>query len=235
MNTNIIYRLIAPNGKSYIGMTIRGMKRINEHKNSKSNFTIDRAIQKYGWNNFKLEILEEVNDSKLLPELEKYYIKKYDTFNDGYNETFGGEQVMIGKHHSKETKKKISIANTGRQFSDEHRNKLSKIKKGKHHSEETKNRMSIAKLGKPSWNKNIQLSEETKNRMSIAKLGKKRKPFSEEHLKNMSIAKLGKKRKPLSQETKSKISNALIGKLFSEEHKLRISNAKTGKTKQYNN
>lgn len=46
----------------------------------------DRALSKYGENNFKLEILEDnVFDAKELNEKECYYIEKFNTFDAGYN------------------------------------------------------------------------------------------------------------------------------------------------------
>lgn len=48
------------------------------------------AIRKYGENNFKIELIEECEDS-ILNEREIYWIKYFDTYNNGYNSTIGGE------------------------------------------------------------------------------------------------------------------------------------------------
>lgn len=88
----IIYKYTSPSGKSYIGQTIYS-KKIREGKDGKEYRECPvfyNAIQKYGIENFSYEILEEC-DNSLLDEKEKYYIKKYDTFNNGYNLTEGGQ------------------------------------------------------------------------------------------------------------------------------------------------
>ena len=79
------------NGMKYIGQTIcRLKKRHNEHL-KRDNSYIDRALRKYGEENFLLEIIEDgINDADKLNELEMYYIEKYDAFKNGYNLTKGG-------------------------------------------------------------------------------------------------------------------------------------------------
>ena len=54
----------------------------------------------------------------------------------------GEKSAWFGKHHSEETKQKISTAQKGRQFTEEHRRKLSEARRGKHHSEETRRKIS---------------------------------------------------------------------------------------------
>ena len=65
-----------------------------------------------------------------------------------------------GKHHSAETRKKMSEAQKGRQFSEEARKKMSESKKGenhplfgKQHSAETRKKISEALKGKPNCTK----------------------------------------------------------------------------------
>lgn len=84
------------NGKLYIGQTIQDVKeRFYQHcavKCSKeiSNMAIHKAIKKYGKSNFTLEVIEEI-DSTELNDRERYWIKFYDSFNNGYNSTVGGQ------------------------------------------------------------------------------------------------------------------------------------------------
>lgn len=54
---------------------------------------VKSAINKYGKNNFKIEVIEEAGSIEELIYLEKYYIKFYDSFGNGYNLTIGGEGV----------------------------------------------------------------------------------------------------------------------------------------------
>ena len=90
MHTNII------TGKQYIGLTSKGIeKRWKSHiafAKKHNKYYFHRAINKYGINSWKHEILEEniknIEDANML---EKFYINKYDTFNNGYNSTIGGD------------------------------------------------------------------------------------------------------------------------------------------------
>lgn len=51
---------------------------------------IKRAIHKYGKDKFRISLLEEVPIEKL-NEREKYWIAYYDSYNNGYNLTLGGQ------------------------------------------------------------------------------------------------------------------------------------------------
>lgn len=88
----IIYKITNKvNGKSYIGQTRYTLEfRWRQHIHKKDNTYFHNAIHKYGVENFSQEILEEcdVND---LNSKEIFYIAKYDTFNNGYNLTIGGD------------------------------------------------------------------------------------------------------------------------------------------------
>ena len=90
----LIYKITAPNGKSYIGQTVRSFeKRVAEHKSPTSRcLFIARAISKYGPDNMSYEIIE--NDIPSLEQLnirERYWIEYYETFKNGYNLTSGGD------------------------------------------------------------------------------------------------------------------------------------------------
>ena len=84
------------NGKSYIGQTIQNVKeRFYQHCATKcskavSNMAIHRAIKKYGKLNFTIEVIEEI-DSANLNDRERYWIKYYNSYNNGYNSTKGGQ------------------------------------------------------------------------------------------------------------------------------------------------
>lgn len=86
----LIYRHFDPNGKSYIGKTTRNTveERITSnplHAYAASSKFIE-GIKEFGWENFTTEILEDnIQDEILLSEREEFYIKKYDSVNNGYN------------------------------------------------------------------------------------------------------------------------------------------------------
>jgi group I intron endonuclease len=98
-------------GKKYIGQTIREEKRKIRHKidcEKGVDNKFYRAVRKYGWENFIYGIIEEY-DVDILNEKEIFYIDYYDSYNNGYNLTIGGEGVK-GFIPSEETRKKQSIS-----------------------------------------------------------------------------------------------------------------------------
>lgn len=81
------------NNKSYIGQSINIASRWAEHKrlsNSEDQRIIYRAIRKYGLENFTFEVLEECQEQEL-NEREIYWINFFDSFENGYNMTYGGD------------------------------------------------------------------------------------------------------------------------------------------------
>ena len=72
-NKATIYKLISPSKKCYIGQTVNLKRRLQNYAclNCKKQFQLYNAIKKYGFNNFKLEIIE-IFDIK-----NKGYIKRF--------------------------------------------------------------------------------------------------------------------------------------------------------------
>lgn len=86
------------NGKSYVGQTQQ--KPTKRWKANGRGYEYQelfyKAIQKYGWDNFTHEILEEVSSLNEANEREKYWIAYYHTYIkdphcQGYNLTLGGD------------------------------------------------------------------------------------------------------------------------------------------------
>lgn len=80
------------NNKVYIGQTIRTVqsrwrRHILDAKNNKLNTHFARAIRKYGEENFSVEIIDTANSAEELTQKESNYIIKYNSIQDGYNET----------------------------------------------------------------------------------------------------------------------------------------------------
>lgn len=83
------------NGKTYIGQSKNPERRFREHSLNLKNSVISTAINKYGKDNFSLEIIERnINNYN---EREAYWIQYYNSFNRdfGYNRTLGGEDPPI--------------------------------------------------------------------------------------------------------------------------------------------
>lgn len=118
------------NGKIYIGQSIDIYDRWTRHKNASFykngkdyNILLYRAIRKYGWDNFEKTILE-ICTQEDLDDKERYYIEKfksYDTNKIGYNLRYGGQNGARCSPLSEEAKMKISQANKGRKWTEEHR------------------------------------------------------------------------------------------------------------------
>lgn len=150
--TGVIYKYTSPSGKHYIGQTVRETKRKSEHKRetSKTQTKFGKAIRKYGYENFQYEVLFKLNSNDkmklkvILDIMEKYLIRKFDSFNNGYNLNDGGEG-NIGYKHTDETKTILKITN---QKSEEKSKKISNSLKGKVFTEEHKKHMSESRANK---------------------------------------------------------------------------------------
>lgn len=132
----LVYKITREDGKIYIGTTNteRLKSRMYHHKYGK--------IKGY---NFTYEILEQNVSYEHIMNKETEYIKKFNSFKDGLNESFDGKGAHLNPkfttlkyHHTEETKKKISNKlkgkkawNKGKHLSLENRNKLSNTRKGK--------------------------------------------------------------------------------------------------------
>ena len=89
------------NGKCYIGQAVNIQKRWNAHKNVYTkendiayNYPLYRAFRKYGIDKFEFTILEECKVEDLNAK-EVEYIKKYNSFFGGYNQTLGGDTSSV--------------------------------------------------------------------------------------------------------------------------------------------
>ena len=141
----IVYEAKFPNGKRYVGLTIKSMERRrieHKHQSKYSNRKVYNAIRKYGWENVVWKILTTCSNEEEMKDKERHFIKKFRTLEIefGYNHREGGE----GGRHDEETKRRISLANSGE---------------------------NNGMYGKPSWNKGKSLTEEHKENLSRAHKG----------------------------------------------------------------
>lgn len=169
MNNYYVYVHISPNNKKYVGITKQKPERRwrKQGQGYKENRYLTKAIQKYGWDNFKHEILFYGLSQKEAEEKEIELIAKYKSSNYkyGYNLDNGGRtvgtlreetkeklrQVNLGKHATNEAKKNMSIAQQKvRKYEKEHGIIRECTKKmmgknnpfyGKHHTEKTKQKI----------------------------------------------------------------------------------------------
>lgn len=136
----IVYRLISPSNKSYIGITTRTIEpRLYEHicnwKNKRYKSKLFSAFTKYGppkikqlclenridncsvissWRsgNWTIEIICHCQNIEDLNKTEKHYIQYYDSINKGYNICQGGEGTS-GYKHTEEFRQKMSKVHKG--------------------------------------------------------------------------------------------------------------------------
>ena len=124
---HVIYRITNMiNGKKYIG----------KHSTTDvydgyfgSGIAIKQAINKYGIDNFKKEIICYCNNEEELKEMEKYHIKKEGTFSKGYNLTLGGEGILGYKHTEDSIRKASDSRKRYYEENPEMREKISEMAK----------------------------------------------------------------------------------------------------------
>jgi group I intron endonuclease len=132
------------NGKKYIGSTKSNFrKRLINHRcilraNKHDNIFLQNAWNKYGENNFKCSIVENVNDSCLVRERENFYLNKYESFNEkyGYN-ILEYAFTSLGYKHSNKTIEYLSLIRKNKPQHPNTKEAIYKANKGKKQSKET--------------------------------------------------------------------------------------------------
>lgn len=110
-----LYRHIFPNGKMYVGITRQTpiCRRWHNGHGYDNQPKMANAIAKYGWSSVKSEVLLCDLTMQEAKFWERFYIELFDTVNNGYNITHGGDGLN-GVKLSEETKRKIGDANRGK-------------------------------------------------------------------------------------------------------------------------
>ena len=118
-NRYVVYRHIFPNGKSYIGITSQYpfWRRWRGGSGYYGQPKMHNAIQKYGWENIRHEVLAEGLSLVDANRVEQEMVAKFDSVENGYNISSGGGGTY-GIPCSEETKAKIGRANRGKPGGD---------------------------------------------------------------------------------------------------------------------
>lgn len=118
--------------KVYVGQTKKSItQRFSEHKHhakvKDDKLYLHLAMNKYGIDNFKVELIEECDTKEKLNNREKYWIRYYKSNKKefGYNLTKGGDGCPI-EHHSKETIEKLSIISRKKWQDNKYKEKVRK-------------------------------------------------------------------------------------------------------------
>lgn len=205
------------NNKIYIGQTQNFYDRMMQYKRGLDKHrVIGKAIQKYGFNNFDIDIIEKNVPINLLDCREQYWMDFYKSYNSdvGYN-ICKEAGTTRGFHHSEDTKKIMS--DKRKQFCVEHPNYMrgsNNPNYGKKYSEERRKQISQRLIGNQyakgsTW----KMSEESKQKISNALKGKQNC--------------LGRK---LSQEHKNKIADSNRKRIISEQTRIKLSLSHIGKS-----
>lgn len=167
------------NNKLYIGMTTMTLKeRWRRHKTAyKTNDSpLYHDMRKYGFKQFCIKAIEEVENNEDMPDRERYWIKELNTLTPhGYNRTIGGYSLkgvhnpFYGRKHTNETRYKLSKIASKRTGDLNHFY-------GKSHSQYTKDLISKRNSGKVR-------SEKTKEYLSKINTGERNPFYSKTHTK----------------------------------------------------
>jgi len=223
------------NQKFYVGKDVH-----NNPNYYGSGKRLKLAIQKYGIENFKKEILDICETLEHLNDREKFWIRELNAVNEGYNISLGGDGgdtisnnprkfeigkkisesnkgKFVGKIISKETKEKISKSLKGKFVGDKNPNY------GKKHSDETKDKIRKRAIGRI-------VSDETRKKISIKNKGKVGNFWTDEMKKRLS--KIRKENNPFKGKTHTEKVRKLLSKINSKpkskEHKRKISETLKG-------
>lgn len=201
---------------------INGKKYIGKHKFNKfdknyygSGTNLKKALNKYGKENFKVIILEEVNTNQ--EDLDKAEIRWIEAANavrsdKYYNNSYGGENEGWYPYH------KVIKDNPG----------LNPWL-NRNHTEETKKKISESRKGKIPWNKGLTKETDKRikdytNKMINSKLGSV--PWNKGLTKETDSRLHGYTH---SNETKRKVSETLRGHIVLDETKTKISKSRSNR------
>jgi len=158
----------------------------------------------------------------------------------------GEKNHFYGKHHTEDSKKKMSLANTGKRHTEETKRKMSLTRMGHITTEETKQKISEANKGNVPWSKGLTKEDDIR----LALIGEKTRialtgyKHSQQTCENISLGKKGKQlgeKNPFygrhhTKESREKMRLAHMGQVSpnkgvscSEEIKQKIRKTLTGR------
>lgn len=215
MKQYLIYCLTSPSNKKYYGQTCDLNARLRHHQSPRSRCTAIRAaIVKYGFHNFKLDIVKEGVTLEDANYWESYFILRDNTlYPNGYNLDAGGDN----RTPCNETIEKIRTALKGRPLPPDVVEKMKLARTGVKRTPSAINSMRESKMGSKNpmfgatpWNKGLTastspivkviadkqvgriVSDQTRKKISEKKKGSR---LSEQTRANMRLGQLNRERK----------------------------------------
>jgi group I intron endonuclease len=172
------------NGKSYIGITKLSVEeRWNIHKSNakKPGYPLHFAIAKYGYDAFKVQLLEENEDRSHISLLEESTIQRLRTHitQHGYNVAKGGYGGDLGPEA--QIKRLETIRNYSPERKAERKEKLRQRNLGKTKENDAGRLAHSEKMKGNSFRKGILHDNNTKSKISIANTGKKRSKLARQN------------------------------------------------------
>lgn len=150
------------NNKVYVG--IHSTNNINDGYMG-SGVALKSAFKKYGLSNFTKEVIQTANTREEVSNLETQIVtEEFCKLTTNYNLKTGGDECCA---HHESTRKKMSIAQTGRKRTPERIEQMRQhmLKNNPMQNEESRNKVRQSKLGKPR-------SQELKDKVSATLKGK---------------------------------------------------------------
>ena len=225
-------------GMKYRGRRIRSFT-AEDDEYLGSGKELSKAIDRYGRENFTRVILKECYSKEELIESEEFYLREVDAMHNhmyynltnnsvGWPTERGKPLPEYWKAHmsesqkkrppmSEETRRKLSLANTGKKHSEETRRKIGEAFRGRKLSPEHIAKISESLKGEGNPNYGKHYTPEASRRQSEAQ----KRRFSINPIYNKGV--------PMSEEQKEKVSNSVSELWNDEDYRRRQSEAHSGK------
>lgn len=166
------------NLKMYVGITSKSVEaRYRQHLkrvNAGENYKLYNAMRKYGVENFTYRLIDVASDWQDACKKERFYIAKYNSRDNGYNMTLGGEG-QYGLVYTDEMRKARSILSKGE--GNPNYGRVSSMR-GKHYTEAQ--RLKYKESAKKRW-----LNKEYIEAQRLSHIGKKHTPEVRELLSKL--------------------------------------------------
>lgn len=184
-----IYRIFCTEtNKSYIGSTWKSFKsRWKQHlsklnNNKHHSKEMQNAWNKYGTDSFSCEILEVIDDKSILLEREAFFIDKFNSYNNGYNENPEPSRSPMLNGSSC-----IKSSETHKQLWDNLKNSMTEEEFMEYKLEYARKRG--FEKGYTPWNKGIVMTKEQTKNMRKPKINGVSQKMKDVHIKNKQLNK----------------------------------------------